>query len=274
MKKTGAFLLGFAAVNLLWLAAAALLDTRALPGPAEVYAHFGDVLAAASSATSARASGGCSRGFSSRSRSGCGRPADGRLPPLERPAPPGRLLLLPRPQDRPAAVAMLLFGLRDGSKILIILLTVLFQVIVATRDAARAVDPGLYQVAVSAGASRGRLLGQITLPAVLPELFTSLRIGVGTALAVLFIVEAYGTRAGIGYYILDAWSPHRLPRNVRRHRRDLGGGRGALSGRRPARAAALPLEGAVLTRALPGIPPAVYPGRPSFACQTRRLLVS
>lgn len=46
MKKTGAFLLGFAAVNLLWLAAAALLDTRALPGPAEVYAHFGDVLAA------------------------------------------------------------------------------------------------------------------------------------------------------------------------------------------------------------------------------------
>lgn len=61
-------------------------------------------------------------------------------------------------------------------------------------------------MAVSAGASRGRLLGQITLPAVLPELFTSLRIGVGTALAVLFIVEAYGTRAGIGYYILDAWS--------------------------------------------------------------------
>ena len=41
---------------------------------------------------------------------------------------------------------------------------------------------------------------------VLPELFTSLRIGVGTALAVLFIVEAYGTRAGIGYYILDCWS--------------------------------------------------------------------
>ena len=46
MKKTGAFLLGFVTVNLLWLAAAALLDTRALPGPAEVYAHFGDVLAA------------------------------------------------------------------------------------------------------------------------------------------------------------------------------------------------------------------------------------
>ena len=28
----------------------------------------------------------------------------------------------------------------------------------------------------------------------------------GTSLAVLLLVEAYGTRAGVGYYILDAWS--------------------------------------------------------------------
>ncbi|KEZ87404.1 ABC transporter permease, partial [Lacrimispora celerecrescens] len=43
-------------------------------------------------------------------------------------------------------------------------------------------------------------------PAVLPELFTSIRIGTGTSLAILLIVEAYGTRWGMGYYILDAWS--------------------------------------------------------------------
>ena len=200
MKKTGAFLLGFAAVNLLWLAAAALLDTRALPGPVDVYAHFGDVLAAG---VFRHIGASLWRALAVGVPVGLLMAASPRWNALLHPVV---YFSYPVPKTALLPVAMLLFGLRDGSKILIILLTVLFQVIVATRDAARAVDPGLYQVAVSAGASRGRLLGQITLPAVLPELFTSLRIGVGTALAVLFIVEAYGTRAGIGYYILDAWS--------------------------------------------------------------------
>ncbi|GKH47486.1 MULTISPECIES: ABC transporter permease [Anaerotruncus] len=207
MKKTGAFLLGFVTVNLLWLAAAALLDTRALPGPAEVYAHFGDVLAAGVfrhiGASLWRVFAGLFLALAVGVPVGLLMAASPRWNALLHPIV---YFSYPVPKTALLPVAMLLFGLRDGSKILIILLTVLFQVIVATRDAARAVDPGLYQVAVSAGASRGRLLGQITLPAVLPELFTSLRIGVGTALAVLFIVEAYGTRAGIGYYILDAWS--------------------------------------------------------------------
>lgn len=207
MKKTGTFLAGFAAANLLWLLAAALLDTRALPSPIEVYAHFGDVLAA---------------GIFRHIGASLWRVFAGVFLALVIGVPAGLLMAFsprwnallhplvyfsyPVPKTALLPVAMLLFGLRDGSKILIILLTVLFQVIVATRDAAKNTDPGVYLVAVSAGASHGRLLRHVTLPALLPELFTSLRIGAGTALAVLFIVEAYGTRAGVGYYILDAWS--------------------------------------------------------------------
>ncbi|MFV2082815.1 MAG: ABC transporter permease, partial [bacterium] len=34
----------------------------------------------------------------------------------------------------------------------------------------------------------------------------SLRISIGTAIAVLFFVESFATNTGLGYFILDAWS--------------------------------------------------------------------
>ena len=89
---------------------------------------------------------------------------------------------------------------------MIIFFSVVFPVTVAARDAAKETDPALYALARSAGASRWQSFWQITLPALLPALLTSLRLGVGTALALLFLVEGYGTDRGIGYYILDCWS--------------------------------------------------------------------
>ena len=46
----------------------------------------------------------------------------------------------------------------------------------------------------------------MTFPAILTELLTSIRVTLGTALSVLFFVEAYGTKQGMGYFIQDAWS--------------------------------------------------------------------
>jgi NitT/TauT family transport system permease protein len=207
LKKCVCFLLGFVTLNLLWLAAALLLGTRALPGPFTVYAHFGEVFSSGIishiGASLLRIATALLLAFA------CGVPI-GLL--MASSAHWGRLLhplvyfSYPIPKTALLPVAMLLLGLGDGSKVLILSLTVLFQVIVAARDAAAGIDPGFYQVAISAGAPKSALLWQITLPAILPELFTSLRIGMGTSLAVLLLVEAYGTRAGVGYYILDAWS--------------------------------------------------------------------
>lgn len=207
MKKLRDFSLGFLALNLFWFLAAFLLQSRALPGPGEVYARFGDVLAA---------------GVFTHIAASTWRIAAGLFLSLVIGVPVGilmarsprwRMLLdplvyfsYPIPKTALLPVAMLLFGLRDGSKILIIVLTTVFQVIVTARDAARHIDRGAYQVAEAAGAGRWTVLRHITLPAVLPALFTGLRVSMGTALAILFLVEAYGTRAGIGYYILDAWS--------------------------------------------------------------------
>jgi NitT/TauT family transport system permease protein len=101
---------------------------------------------------------------------------------------------------------MLLWGMRDGSKVAIIFLIIVFQVIVSVRDGVYNIDSSMYQVTKSAGASGSQIIWHVTLPAILPELFTSIRVSVGTAVSILFFVEGYGTKYGMGYYILNAWS--------------------------------------------------------------------
>jgi len=115
-------------------------------------------------------------------------------------------LCYPIPKSVLLPVAMLLWGMRDGSKIVIIFLIIVFQVIVSVRDSVANIDASMYQVIKSAGANRWQVIRHVTLPAILPQLLTSVRISLGTAVSVLFFVEGYGTEYGLGYYILDAWS--------------------------------------------------------------------
>lgn len=112
----------------------------------------------------------------------------------------------PIPKTALLPIAMLLLGMRDGSKIVIIFLVIVFQVIVSVRDSVNHIDPVTYQLIKSTGATKWQMIEHVTLPAILPQLLTSIRVSLGTAVSILFFVEGYGTRYGMGYYILDAWS--------------------------------------------------------------------
>jgi len=112
----------------------------------------------------------------------------------------------PIPKTALLPIAMLLWGMRDGSKIAIIFLIIVFQVIVAVRDSVHNIDETMYKVMISAGANKAQIIWHVTLPAILPELLTSVRVSLGTAVSILFFVEGYGTKYGMGYYIIDAWS--------------------------------------------------------------------
>ena len=207
MKKVRAFLLGFLVLNLLWLLGSLALQSRAVPSPVAVYARFGDVVQAGLLRHVGASLGRVLTGLGLSLLAGV--PLGilmARSPRWGRLLGPLVYFSYPVPKTALLPVAMLLFGLGDGSKVLILFLTTVFQVVVTARDAVEALDPSIYRVAVSAGAGRGCILREITLPAVLPALFTGVRVSVGTGLALLIIVEAYGTRAGLGYYIMDAWS--------------------------------------------------------------------
>ena len=100
---------------------------------------------------------------------------------------------------------LLAFGLGNLSKIFLIALIVFFQLLITTRDSARQITNEMRYSMKSLGATRPDFFRHVIWPVCLPGVFTSLRIGVGTAVAVLFFVESIGTQWGLGLYILNAW---------------------------------------------------------------------
>ena len=206
MKGFKNIIIGFVIVNIIWYLASLLLATNVLQSPFVIYSnldklpeelgmHIISSLKRVGAALSIALAIGVPTGiFMGRSRI------------LNKLLDPVIYFLYPIPKTALLPVAMLLMGLGDSSKIFLMILTMVFQIILAVRDASKNIDTAFYDIAVSSNLSKGYVLKNITLPAIIPELFTAIRISTGTAIAILFVVEAYGTRSGIGYYILDAWS--------------------------------------------------------------------
>lgn len=197
---------GFAAFNLLWLALAASLQLKALPLPQQVYLALPEALDKGIGihfAASLRRVGlgllislglalvlGIPMGYKRR--------ISHLLSPLAYFAYPiPKLALLP--------VVMLLFGLGELSKVTIIVLILAFPMLLAVRDAVRAVPEEDYALLVSLRASFADKLRHIIFPACLPAILSSLRVSVGIAFSAIFFAETFGTDQGLGYYITDCW---------------------------------------------------------------------
>jgi ABC-type nitrate/sulfonate/bicarbonate transport system permease component len=129
----------------------------------------------------------------------------GRSPRLDALVAPVIYVTYPIPKVVFLPVFLVLLGLGDLSKIALIALIVFFQILVTARDAAKAVPEASVVSVRSLGASSGQVFRHVVFPASLPEVFTALRIGTGTAIAVLFLTESIAGSSGLGWYIVDAW---------------------------------------------------------------------
>ncbi len=103
-------------------------------------------------------------------------------------------------------VLLILLGIGNLSKIVLITLIVFYQILVTTRDAAKNLKKEYIMSVKSLGAKSFELYRHVYLPGCLPAILTSLRLGLGTAMAVLFLTETYATQKGIGYYIMNSLS--------------------------------------------------------------------
>lgn len=110
-------------------------------------------------------------------------------------------LLYPIPKVVLVPVVLLFLGINDLSKIAIIFLILFFQILVLVRDQAAGITPELLYSVRSLGAGRRAMFRFVYLPASLPAILTALRQSIGTAVAVLYIVELVATQRGLGYYI-------------------------------------------------------------------------
>lgn len=125
----------------------------------------------------------------------------GQMPRLNRFFSPIIYWLYPIPKVVLVPVILLLLGVGDLAKIVIIFLILFFQILVLVRDQAAALRPELILSVRSLGAGRRALFRYVYFPASLPGILTALRQSVGTAVAVLYVAELFATQYGLGYYI-------------------------------------------------------------------------
>jgi NitT/TauT family transport system permease protein len=135
----------------------------------------------------------------------------GSNPRADRLASPLIYLTYPVPKIVLLPLVLLIFGLGDMGKIAMLSLILFFQLLITTRDAARAVPRSARYALFSLGGTKRHLFAHVIWPSTLPSVFTALRIATGTVVAVLFFVESIGTRYGMGFYILDAWGRGDVP---------------------------------------------------------------
>ena len=117
-------------------------------------------------------------------------------PPIEfyRPIPP--LAYLP--------LMIIWFGIGELSKVLLIFLSILAPLALGTRSGVRSAAIEQVHAAYSMGATRWQVLTHVILPADLPEILTSMRIGIGFGWTTLVAAEMVAATHGLGYMVLTA----------------------------------------------------------------------
>jgi NitT/TauT family transport system permease protein len=106
---------------------------------------------------------------------------------------------LPAPAFGALMVAIL--GIYDGPKIAIIVIGTLFQQVLIIANTTRKLEVGLMEAALTLGATRRRLLLQVVVPGILPDLYRDQRILLGWAWTYLIVAELIGTSSGITWFI-------------------------------------------------------------------------
>ena len=101
-------------------------------------------------------------------------------------------------------VAVIWFGIGEGSKVFLIIYTTIFIVIINTAAGVSAVAPNKIRAAKSLGASRAQVFFFVALPATLPYILTGMRLAMGNSFVTIIAAELVAANAGLGKMIWDA----------------------------------------------------------------------
>jgi NitT/TauT family transport system permease protein len=127
----------------------------------------------------------------------------GRSPAAARVCGPLVAMLYPLPKVVFLPVFIVLLGIGNAPKILLITLVIFFQIVVVVWDAAASIPAASLLSLRSLHAGPWQMLRHLILPYCLPHILTGLRITTGVAIAVLFFAETFASFDGLGYFILD-----------------------------------------------------------------------
>ena len=100
-----------------------------------------------------------------------------------------------------ATLFVLWFGIGLMSKVMISLSMVLFVFLLNTLEGIQTIDPDMIDLLRTMRAGRFYTLRKVMLPAIVPWIIASLRIGIGLSLVGAVVGELVGASKGLGWYV-------------------------------------------------------------------------
>ncbi|GAA2082158.1 ABC transporter permease [Actinomadura alba] len=102
-------------------------------------------------------------------------------------------------------ILLLIFGFTETPRVLLVMIGVFFILQINTLAGIRQIDPRVLEAATAYGATGWRLFRYVVLPAVLPSVFTGLRVSAGMAVTIITSVEFVAADNGVGFLIWNSW---------------------------------------------------------------------
>ena len=112
----------------------------------------------------------------------------------------------PVPKSAILPLALLIFGLGEGSKIFMVAIGVFFPMVINTTTGVLEINKIYLDVGRNYKASRWNTFWTIALPGALPVIMTGFKLGIGIGLVLIAVAEMVGAKSGLGYLIWSAWS--------------------------------------------------------------------
>jgi NitT/TauT family transport system permease protein len=111
----------------------------------------------------------------------------------------------PVPKISILPLLMIVFGIGEAPKIILVALAAFFPLLLNTMTAVRQINPLHLEVARHYGATGIKLVYRVILPASLPLILIGVRLAINSALVITIAVELLSARTGLGAVIWLAW---------------------------------------------------------------------
>lgn len=119
-------------------------------------------------------------------------------------------LLRPIPPTAWVAISLLLFGLGLQQKVFVVFVGVVSSILITTLDGVRNLEKILLKVARTFNATQAATIRKVLLPALMPTIFTSFRVGIGMGWMVVVAAELIAAEAGLGFLLIQAYRIFRM----------------------------------------------------------------
>lgn len=184
-----------------------LIDTRFFPAPSSIAGTFGDLIAKGTLETNTFVS--LVRLFWGFLLGAIPALAIGLVMGLYRPirvlVEPLILATYPVPKSAILPLILLIFGLGEASKVVMVAIGVFYPVVINTASGVMQIPSMYLDVGKNFGAGRWQTFRTIALPGALPFIMTGIKLGAGMGLVLIAIAEMIGAQSGLGYMIWNAW---------------------------------------------------------------------